>query len=133
LRLGWWFLLFYLSLGIVLEAMHGFKVSWYMDVSNSTRRLLWTLAHSHGTLLSLVNIVFGLTLRALPGDDVRWKRWGSPCLLGANILLPGGFFLGGSFIYAGDPGLGIALLPVGAFLLLTGVFLTARALKPGGK
>ena len=43
----------------------------------------------------------------------------------ASLLLPGGFFLGGVVIYAGDPGLGILLVPVGALLLLTAVLLTA--------
>jgi hypothetical protein len=43
----------------------------------------------------------------------------------ANIVLPGGFFLGGVTIYGGDPGLGILLVPVGAFFLLAGVLLTA--------
>ena len=58
LRVGWWALLAYLSLGIAPESMHGFKIRWYLDVSNETRRLMWTLAHTHGTLLSILNIVF---------------------------------------------------------------------------
>ena len=48
--------------------------------------------------------------------------------MGASFLLPGGFFLGGIFAFekTADPGIGIFLAPVGAFLLLTAVFLTAR-------
>ncbi len=61
LRFGWWSLLVFLSLGAVLEALHGFKIGWYVDVGNETRRLMFTLAHAHGTLLALVNIVAGLT------------------------------------------------------------------------
>jgi hypothetical protein len=56
LRAGWWGLLIYLGLGIALEMLHGFKIGFYLDVSNHTRRLMWTLAHAHGTLLALVNI-----------------------------------------------------------------------------
>ena len=37
-HLGWLSILVYLSLGIVLEAMHGFKVDWYVNVANETRR-----------------------------------------------------------------------------------------------
>ena len=51
----------------------------------------------------------------------------SACLLSATILIPGGFFLGGMFFHAGDPGIGIALLPMGAILLFTGVFMICRA------
>ena len=126
LRFGWWSLLVFLSLGIVLEAMHGFKVGWYLDVNNTARRLMWTLAHAHGTLLALIHIGFALTLQALSGHEVEWRRIASPCLIGASVLLPGGFFLGGVFIYGGDPGLGILLLPVGALLLLIATFLIAR-------
>jgi hypothetical protein len=43
--------------------------------------------------------------------------------------MPAGFFLGGVFVYAGDPGLGILLVPVGGILLFAAVFMTARALK----
>ena len=39
--------------------------------------------------------------------------------------MPAGFFLGGTIIYGGDPGLGIILLPIGAVLLLIAVLLTA--------
>jgi hypothetical protein len=56
LRFGWWSLLVFLSLGAVLEALHGFKIGWYVDVGNETRRLMFTLAQAHGTLLALVNI-----------------------------------------------------------------------------
>ena len=30
-RIGWWALLAYLTLGIALECLHGFKVRWYVD------------------------------------------------------------------------------------------------------
>ncbi len=125
LRFGWWSLLFFLTLGMLLEAMHGFKVGWYLDASNSTRRLMWTLSHAHGTLLALVNIAFAATLALLPGQAARSRRLVSPCLMGATLLLPGGFLLGGVVVYDGDPGVGIFLLPVGALLLFVAVLLTA--------
>jgi hypothetical protein len=126
LRIGWWTLLVFIVLGSLLEAFHGFKVQWYLAVTNETRRHLWTLAHAHGTLLALVNIAFGLTLRARPRLGASPRALASRALLVATALLPGGFFLGGSMIYAGDPGLGVLLVPLGAALLALAVFLTAR-------
>ena len=56
LRFGWGSLFIFLCLGLTLELFHGFKVSSYLDVSNATRRLMWTLAHAHGALLGLIHI-----------------------------------------------------------------------------
>jgi hypothetical protein len=126
LRWGWWSILVFLTLGIVLESFHGFKVGWYLDVGNSTRRLVWTLAHAHGTLLGLVHLAFAMTVQLCPGWDSRPRAMASRLLTFAGLLLPGGFFLGGLQIYAGDPGLGILLVPVGALCLLAAVLLTAR-------
>ncbi len=126
-RVGWWALLLFLSLGIVLETLHGFKVGFYLDVSNSARRLMWTLAHAHGTLFSVLNLLFALSIRAMPDWRGASRTLASRCLLGALALMPLGFFLGGVFIFGGDPGLGVLLVPPGALLLLIAVFLTARA------
>lgn len=122
-RVGWWALLGFLSFGIALEALHGFKVGFYLDVSNETRRHMWTLAHAHGTLLALVNLAFGICQRTLALEVGLASR----CLLAATVLLPGGFLLGGAVIYAGDPGLGIAAVPFGALALFVAVAGMARA------
>ena len=126
LQIGWWSLLVFATLGLVLESLHGFKVRVYLDVSNETRRLMWTLAHAHGALLGAVNVLFGLTVRMTPSMTDARRRLVSRLLVGATILLPSGFFLGGVSFYAGDPGLGILLLPVGATMLLAGLYLIAR-------
>jgi hypothetical protein len=123
---GWWTLLIFLSLGLALEILHGFKVSYYLKVSNETRRLMWTLAHAHGTLLGLVNLGFAFTARLLPAWSARERGTASVCLRGATLLMPAGFFLGGLIVYSGDPGLGIILVPIGGLLLMVAVFLTAR-------
>ena len=122
-RLGWWIVAIYLSLGIALEAMHGFKVDWYLNVANETRRLMFTLAHTHGTLIGILHLAFAFTLSRATGG--AWARRASACLTGAAILLPGGFFLGGIVVYDGDPGRGVLLVPVGAALLLIAVVTTA--------
>ncbi len=114
-------------LGLALELFHGFKVRMYLDVSNETRRLMWTLAHAHGSLLGLVHVVLGLSLHSIPELGTRTLGILSSSLIGASILLPGGFFLGGITVYSGDPGLGILVVPVGAALLMITVFLIARA------
>ncbi len=126
LRFGWWTLLVFLTLGLILEALHGFKVGIYLNVSSETRRLMWTLAHAHGTLLGLVNLGFAFTVQLVPEWGATQRGLASVCLRGATWLMPAGFFLGGLFIYSGDPGLGILLVPVGGLLLLIAVFLTAR-------
>jgi membrane protein DedA with SNARE-associated domain len=112
---GWWSLLVFLSLGAVLETLQGFKIGWYLDVGNETRRLMFTLAHAHGTLLAVVNIAAGLTARTVERFTLRSSV--SFALIWAAILLPAGFFLGGIVIYDGDPGLGVWLVPIGAALL----------------
>ncbi len=122
---GWWTLLLFLTTGIVLEGLHGLKIGYYLDVANATRRLMWTLGHAHGTLLSLVSLAFAAATAFLRLPSIWIERVASPCLLAANVLMPLGFFLGGLYIYAGDPGLGIVLVPLGALLLLSGVLLTA--------
>ena len=126
IRFGWWSLLVFATLGLVLESLHGFKIRAYLDVSNETRRLMWTLAHAHGTLLAVVNIVFGLCVRVVPELTAKRQPIVSPALIGATVLMPAAFFLGGVAFYSGDPGVGVLLLPIGALLLLAALFWTAR-------
>jgi hypothetical protein len=124
---GWWGLLIFLTLGIVLETLHGFKVDFYLDPAHRNRRLLWTLAHAHGTLLALVNIAFAAGLTQFGRWEERPLRLASFFLIDALVLLPMGFFLGGLGHTEVDPGPGILLVPVGALLLLVGVGLVAWA------
>lgn len=124
---GWWSLFAFLALGVGLETLHGFKIGWYLSADVEMRRLMFTLAHSHGTLLALVNIVVGLTLRGVPEFTLgnapsAALRWGA-------LILPLGFLLGGVIIHDGDPGIPVLLVPVGAVLLLYGVGAGARKLS----
>src|SRR5262245_7315436 len=111
-RIGWWGLLLFLTLGLVLETLHGFKVGAYLDPEHRNRRLMWTLAHAHGTLISLVNVAFAATV-------VHFGRWtrarlrlASFFLIDALLLLPTGFFLGGVWHTETDPWLGVLLAAV---------------------
>jgi hypothetical protein len=128
LRIGWSALLVFASLGLILEALQGFKVAAYLDVSNETRRLMWRLAHAHGALLGAINILFALTLKASASTFPSAARISSS-LVGATILLPLGFFLGGVVFYSGDPGLGVLLVPAGAMLLLLSLYWIASAVS----
>ncbi|MDG2049043.1 MAG: hypothetical protein P8M78_02665 [Myxococcota bacterium] len=129
LQIGWWALLLFVVLGLILEALHGFKSALYLDVQNETRRLMWTLAHAHGTLIALINIAFALALPFMPGLMGGARQWASRCLIAALLAMPAGFFLGGVFLHGGDPGLGVVLVPIGGVLLVIGLFLTARGTR----
>lgn len=130
--LGWRLLLVFLTLGIALELMHGLKVRLYLDVDNETRRLMWTLAHAHGTLLALVHLAFAAGVRAESEGDPAWRRRASRLLTWASLLLPTGFFLGGLVVHGSDPWVGVLLVPIGALLLLAGVATASRGFSSRG-
>lgn len=118
-------LFLYALLGVALELLLAYKVPALVDVENSERRLLLRLAHAHGTLLSLIQLGFAFVLsQKRPQTLGRRLRIASGALSAATLLIPGGFFLGGLDAQAGDPGLLVALVPAGAFLLLVGLGLT---------
>lgn len=127
LLVGWWSLVLFVALGIALETMHGLKIGWYLDVGNENRRLLWTLAHAHGALLGLVHISFAWSVLRVPSWHRRWRRVASRCLVASGALVPLGFLLGGVFLYEGQTGLVIAVVPGAAILLLISVLLLAIA------
>src|SRR5262245_27269958 len=129
--IGWWGLLVFLCLGIGLETMHGFKVGYYLDPAHRWRRLLWTLAHAHGTLLGLVHVAFAAGLERFGAWGERRLKLASFFLIDALLLLPAGFFLGGVGHSEVDPSPGILLVPLGAALLLAAVGLIALAATAG--
>ncbi len=128
-RFGWLCLAIFLTLGIALEALHGFKSQWYLNVANETRRLMLTLGHAHGTLLALVNLGLAATLHCgfLPAD--AGLKLSGRLLMIATVMMPAGFILGGIQIFGGDPGPGIILVPVAAVFLLTAVIRICLSLK----
>jgi hypothetical protein len=129
LRWGWWALLGYLTVGMALETMHGFKLGWYLNTDNETRRLMFTLGHAHGVLLGILNLGFAFTQKVFGKQGASTPRLASQTLIAATILLPLGFLLGGIKVYGGDPGLGILLVPIGAVLLFIAVLSTGLQLK----
>ena len=129
MRFGWFALLLFATLGIALETMHGFKIGWYLDVGNEVRRLMWRLAHAHGGLLAIVNILFALVAGSQKDAAAERLQKASPLLMAGAVLLPLGFFLGGIRTHGGDPFVGILLVPVGALCFLAGLALTASGLR----
>ena len=122
---GWWGLLVFLTLGLTLEALHGYKIGFYLDPANRIRRLMWTLAHAHGTLIAIVHLAFAAGLGQFGQWTVMRLRVASFLLIDALLLLPLGFFLGGIGNNEVDPSPGILLVPMGGFALLGAVALIA--------
>jgi hypothetical protein len=120
-------------LGLLLEGFHGFKTDAYLGADHESRRLLFTLAHAHGTLLALINLSFAFLFHEQSFRTVAVRELASRTLRAATLLLPLGFFLGGLFLHRGESGLGALLVPLGALLLGLGVALSAgnagRALR----
>jgi Na+-driven multidrug efflux pump len=119
----------FVLLGVVLETFHAFKWTGYLHVEHETRRLMLRLAHAHGTLLSVVQIVFALSARAEPRllGSVR-----PAAMLLGQWMVPLGFLLGAIGARGGDPGPLVALLPAGAiawlvlYLMLLAAVVTLR-------
>ena len=120
---GWWGLVAFVSLGLVLDGLLAFKIDGYMDPGASVRRELWTLAHAHGTVLSLVHVAFASFLSHRPAFGTA--ALASLTLFVALALMPLGFFLGGLSPAEGDPAFGIWLVPLGGVSLLGGCILVA--------
>ena len=114
------------DLGVALEALHGLKSAFYLDPAYTLRRELWTLAHAHGTLFALVNLVWASHLgQTGPRFTARRLALTSHLLLDGSLLIPLGFFLGGAFATEHDPWSGVLLVPVGAVCLLLAIGMTA--------
>jgi hypothetical protein len=124
-RFGWASLAVFALAGLLLETAHGFK--WPPLIDHETRRTMWRLAHAHGALLGLVHVALAAQLSRTPESIGSRPRSVSLSLCAATILLPGGFVLGGAWFYEGDPGVGIALVPLGAVALIWACIQLARA------
>jgi hypothetical protein len=116
---GWGYLLLYIVLGGVLECLLAFKISFYVRADHEGLRLLWRLAHAHGTLLGLLHLAFSFTVPRLGAAAFPQPiSTISNSLTAAAWLIPGGFFLGGLGSSEADPGPAVLLVPCGAALLM---------------
>jgi hypothetical protein len=125
---GWISIAVWMSAGLLLEGLLGFKIPAYLQ--DETRRELFRLAHAHGTLLGLVLVAASLTSQRLtspiPHLAVLALQLGS-------AIMPLGFFIAGIWHTETDPGLAIWLVPPGAVLVIFGVVSIALAVRKQSK
>lgn len=124
LRLGWLLLLVGVLAGVTIEGLLGFK--WPALLGDPLRRELLSLAHFHAGLLGLVNLVYA-GFADLQSLGERARRAASRALRWGSVCLPSGFLLGGLWHVEGDPGLGVALVPLGALGVAAALALQAHA------
>ena len=132
LQWGWLGLFVFGSVGLAIEALHGFKLDLYLNVENETRRLMWTLGHAHGTLLSLTQIAFAASIHGLSLKNSRALARASKAICIAQTLIPGGFLAGGIIVHGGDPNLTILLVPLGAICFLYACGAMAGIMRKAG-
>jgi hypothetical protein len=119
---GWASIAILMSFGLLLEGLLGYKIPAFLE--DSQRRELFRLAHTHGTLLSLVLITAALCLRLF---EIRPPAVAIAALRLGALLMPLGFLLGGIWHPEGDPGVGIWLVPPGALMVIFGAIASALA------
>ncbi|MFL6215999.1 MAG: hypothetical protein ACJ74J_19105 [Blastocatellia bacterium] len=112
LRQGWASVAVWMSLGLLLEGLLGYKIPAYLN--DPQRRELFRLAHTHGTLLGILLVVAALVIArgvTVPAIAVTALRVGA-------VLMPVGFFIAGIWHTESDPGLAVWLVPPGALLVI---------------
>src|ERR1044071_5251044 len=99
LRQGWASIALWMSVGLLLEGLLGYKIPAYLN--DPQRRELFRLAHTHGTLLGVLLVVAALVLARgaiVPAIAATALRVGA-------VLMPVGFFVAGIWHTESDPGL----------------------------
>jgi hypothetical protein len=114
----------WMSFGLLLEGFIGFRVSLYMSVS--IRREMFQLAHTHGTLLSLLLLLSALTISK---DLVYPNKFSLLSLRIGTILMPLGFLLGGIWTNKEEPNTLVFFAPIGGILVILGVINLALSIK----
>lgn len=117
-RFGWVSLAAWASIGVALEAGHAFKIPAYLD--DELARSLLRLAHAHGVGLSLVVLAYSVA-----GAKLHVQRAPGLLLRVGAVLVPLGFGLGAFGHSESDPSAGIALVPIGAALVVAALGWTA--------
>jgi len=113
---GWFSLAFWLSLGLLLEGLIGFRAPAYLQ--DATRRELFRLAHAHGAILSMLLLIVVLYLNKhliAPPPLAVWS------LRIGVVLMPLGFLLGGAWHYESDPNPLVIAAPFGGLLIIFGI------------
>ncbi len=124
LRQGWISLALWISFGLLIEVLIGFRAPALMD--DPVRREMFRLAHAHGALLNLVLIAAAICVRL---DLTSFTRPSAAALRTSVVLMPAGFLLSGIWHFKNDPGLAIFLVPAGAVLLLFAALMFALSVR----
>lgn len=113
---AWFSLAIWLSFGLLLEGLIGFRAPVYLQ--DTVRRELFRLAHMHGAVLNLLLLIAALYLKKNIVSPPK------PALLFLQIgvvLMPAGFLPGGLRHYESDPNALVFLAPLGGLLVIFGV------------
>jgi hypothetical protein len=124
LRQGWVSLALWISFGLLVEGLIGFRIPALLD--DPVRREMFRLAHAHGTLLNLVLVAAAICARL---ELAAFTPSSALALRFAVVLMPAGFLLGGAWHFKDDPGFGILLVPAGAVLLLFAAVMLAFSVR----
>jgi len=119
-RQGWIGIAVWMSFGLLIEGLIGFRSPAYLQ--DSVRRELFRLAHTHGTVLSILLLVCVLYLAKNYVDPPAAAVWS---LRIGTVLMPVGFLLGGIWHYESDPGILIFLAPLGGLMIIFGMIAIA--------
>lgn len=125
---GWVSLAVWMTFGLLLEGLLGYKIPDYLQ--DLQRRELFRLAHTHGTVLSIVLILAAISCKTF---EIALHRTANLALRIGTILMPLGFLLAGIRHTESDPGLTIWLVPPAALLNIFGVISLALAYFNKGK
>jgi hypothetical protein len=128
-RFGWTALALWALFGLAIEAAHGFKLAVYLD--DDLRHTLLRLAHAHGVILAVVVLAFAGAGTPFADGDRGARLAGLLLRLGA-LIIPVGFAASAIAPHEGDPGLPVALVPVGGLLLVAGLTRVAWRSWRGG-
>jgi hypothetical protein len=123
LRQGWASIAVWMSVGLLLEGLLGYKIPAYL--SDPQRRELFRLGHTHGTLLGIILIVAAFALDR--GANV--PKAAQIALRVGAVLMPVGFFVAGIWHPESDPGLAIWLVPPSALLVIYAAIAFTLAFK----
>lgn len=105
----------FLASGIWLEAMIGLRAAGWVD--DLLRREMLRLGHAHGAILSVVNLALSWAMHRLETPQPWAGRIRLAALVGAGSVGVG-FFGGGLWHGAADPGPLVLIVPAGAMMLL---------------
>ncbi|MFO1303387.1 MAG: hypothetical protein U1F54_06625 [Burkholderiales bacterium] len=116
LRQAWLGLAFWMTFGLLLEGLIGYRIPDYLN--DPQRRELLRLAHAHGAVLSIVLLASAL---GIGYGRTRPVRATVAALRIGVVVMPLAFLAAGLWHYANDPGLAIWLAPPAALLIVFGV------------